>query len=377
MMAAEQPYARSGSDLQQQQMPSFSLNTVASNPKGHNQVHGFDKLDLSQSLPPLQTQLMGFQESTGVDYDFYQQHAMVHQLGLHPAGSQQLAPQQDPLSPSQLHHHQHNISNRSRAWKSSDYAPYANTHSYPGVSLASPNWSSVNASAASLGVAVPDFVPQLSYSIPTSVGFTMSSLSPAASEPASAHAPMLSSTFSHDPRERSPLSPHEISENAISKAVASAKALAAKELGTKPRRRRRTADQDSTPNSDPAGTGSATAKYVCETCGKSFNRPYNLNSHQKTHSADKPFPCQHCGKSFARSHDRKRHERLHDGSKKFRCSGILLDGTKWGCDRTFARADALGRHFRTESGWLCIKPLMNEAKENDIGEITQMLTTRQ
>ena len=28
----------------------------------------------------------------------------------------------------------------------------------------------------------------------------------------------------------------------------------------------------------------------------------------------------------------------------------------------FARSDALSRHFRTETGWLCIRPLMEEAK---------------
>ena len=32
----------------------------------------------------------------------------------------------------------------------------------------------------------------------------------------------------------------------------------------------------------------------------------------------------------------------------------------WGCGRRFARADALGRHFRSEAGRICIKPLLDE-----------------
>ena len=35
-------------------------------------------------------------------------------------------------------------------------------------------------------------------------------------------------------------------------------------------------------------------------------------------------------------------------------------GGNWGCGRRFARADALGRHFRSEAGRVCIKPLLDE-----------------
>lgn len=68
-----------------------------------------------------------------------------------------------------------------------------------------------------------------------------------------------------------------------------------------------------------------------------------------------------CGKAFARQHDRKRHEGLHSGEKKFVCRGELhSSGQQWGCGRRFARADALGRHFRSEAGRVCIKPLLDE-----------------
>ncbi|GMF02350.1 unnamed protein product [Ambrosiozyma monospora] len=105
-------------------------------------------------------------------------------------------------------------------------------------------------------------------------------------------------------------------------------------------------------------------QYPCETCGKVFYKAYNLKSHMKTHSNEKPFACKYCQKAFARSHDRRRHERLHEDEKKFKCSGLLSDGvTRWGCGKRFARADALGRHFKTETGFLCIASLVNDLKE--------------
>jgi hypothetical protein len=38
----------------------------------------------------------------------------------------------------------------------------------------------------------------------------------------------------------------------------------------------------------------------------------------------------------------------------------LQSSASWGCGRRFARADALGRHFRSEAGRVCIKPLVDE-----------------
>lgn len=46
---------------------------------------------------------------------------------------------------------------------------------------------------------------------------------------------------------------------------------------------------------------------------------------------------------------------------------------QWGCGRKFARADALGRHFRSEAGRGCIKPLMDEeARERQQDQIDQV-----
>jgi len=43
------------------------------------------------------------------------------------------------------------------------------------------------------------------------------------------------------------------------------------------------------------------------------------------------------------------------------CYGLLKESAgTWGCKRRFARADALGRHFRSEAGRACIRPLLDE-----------------
>lgn len=105
------------------------------------------------------------------------------------------------------------------------------------------------------------------------------------------------------------------------------------------------------------------ATFQCTLCPKRFTRAYNLRSHLRTHTDERPFVCTVCGKAFARQHDRKRHEGLHSGEKKFVCRGELSRGGHWGCGRRFARADALGRHFRSEAGRVCIKPLLDEESQ--------------
>lgn len=104
---------------------------------------------------------------------------------------------------------------------------------------------------------------------------------------------------------------------------------------------------------DDGDTSEGTAKYICEACGKEFNRPYNLKSHLRTHTKERPYSCRKCGKTFARQHDRKRHEDLHSGEKKYQCRGQLANGVWWGCGKRFARPDALRRHFCTDSGRGC------------------------
>ncbi|KAI7859727.1 hypothetical protein BDC45DRAFT_496678 [Circinella umbellata] len=81
--------------------------------------------------------------------------------------------------------------------------------------------------------------------------------------------------------------------------------------------------------------------YPCQECSKVFTRPYNLKSHQRTHTRERPFVCKefYCPWKFARPHDLKRHELLHSGVKPHECPH---------CDKRFARRDALRRHWKVD-----------------------------
>ncbi|GAA5975001.1 hypothetical protein JCM5350_004538 [Sporobolomyces pararoseus] len=97
----------------------------------------------------------------------------------------------------------------------------------------------------------------------------------------------------------------------------------------------------------------AVAKFVCDLCGETFTRRYNLRGHQRAHNGEKPYKCSYegCDKAFARAHDCKRHELLHLGVRKYHCSP---------CKRDFVRLDALHRHHRSEVGQACVKQLEAE-----------------
>ncbi|KAK5712279.1 hypothetical protein LTR15_011857 [Elasticomyces elasticus] len=97
--------------------------------------------------------------------------------------------------------------------------------------------------------------------------------------------------------------------------------------------------------------------FPCDQCSKTFTRQSNLKAHQRTHvQADKLFGCKICSTRFARQGDLKRHEQSHSSEKQHTCGGTLDTGEKWGCGKTYNRADALARHHQTTAARsFCLK----------------------
>ena len=101
------------------------------------------------------------------------------------------------------------------------------------------------------------------------------------------------------------------------------------------------------------------AMFHCEECPKKFTRQHNLINHRRTHTGDKPYTCDNCRQGFTRKSDRDRHQKGHSDGE-FTCGNRLKDGSSWGCEKSFARADQLAAHLKSRVGRKCIEPLLRE-----------------
>lgn len=100
--------------------------------------------------------------------------------------------------------------------------------------------------------------------------------------------------------------------------------------------------------------------WQCSLCPKRFTRAFTLRGHLRAHAGVRPFVCDICSVAFTPKHDRETHRLSHTEEKKHKCQGDLADGHKWGCGQEFSLAKNLKRHYRSDKGKICIKPLLDE-----------------
>jgi hypothetical protein len=119
---------------------------------------------------------------------------------------------------------------------------------------------------------------------------------------------------------------------------------------------------DDFPKAEPVQERLGSGAHECHLCSRRFTKASNLKAHVRGHSGEKEFACSisGCSKSFRRQYDRQMHEKTHSGEKPFYCEGSLPTGSRWGCGKGFYTGAALQRHFATETGRICLKPLLDQ-----------------
>ena len=93
-------------------------------------------------------------------------------------------------------------------------------------------------------------------------------------------------------------------------------------------------------SNDPLNTIENNKNHVCNICGQSFSRLYNLQRHHKNvHEAFKGQKCEFCEECFAKNGELKRHvEIFHMKPKEFICNV---------CNQSFDKRYNLERHIKS------------------------------
>lgn len=76
--------------------------------------------------------------------------------------------------------------------------------------------------------------------------------------------------------------------------------------------------------------------YVCDICGKQWQRASQLRLHEVTHSELRPYICEICGQAYKHKHARDIHVGMHQGINPFLCHI---------CGKAFTQKCALQRHL--------------------------------
>lgn len=61
-------------------------------------------------------------------------------------------------------------------------------------------------------------------------------------------------------------------------------------------------------------------RYICEECGKMFQKRNRYITHTRRHTGEKPFKCPQCEACFYDKNTLRRHIDRHEGNRKFKCS---------------------------------------------------------
>eukprot|EP00474_Spongospora_subterranea_P008882 CRZ09340.1 hypothetical protein [Spongospora subterranea] len=87
-------------------------------------------------------------------------------------------------------------------------------------------------------------------------------------------------------------------------------------------------------------------QYICEECGRLFNRRSHLSSHVRTHTGERPFQCAICKKGFTQSGSLNRHMRNHDNERRLSIKDDHTNETCMECCRVFLSKKGLSAHQR-------------------------------